>query len=62
MIEEIPAKCREKITMSMLILLHPSILLKGGYIVHATPAPVSIIILIIKNHRLKGKNSKWKTV
>jgi len=42
--EEIPAKCKEKITISMAPLLCPILFDKGGYKVHPVPPPPSIIL------------------
>lgn len=58
-IEEIPAKCREKITKSILKLLKPWSLDKGGYNVHPTLGPsLKEKNLISKNLILKGSNQK----
>jgi len=59
MIEESPAKCREKIQKSTLCVTWP-VLLKGGYIVHPNPLPMlnSDEITSIKNEH--GNNQKLK--
>jgi hypothetical protein len=45
-IDEIPAKCKEKIAKSTDPPLCERVLDKGGYTVHPVPAPFSIILLI----------------
>lgn len=44
-IEEIPARCKEKIAKSTAAPECERFLLKGGYTVHPVPAPISTILL-----------------
>lgn len=58
-IEDIPAKCKEKIIKSNLKLLNPSSLDNGGYKVHPTPTPnINWKNLINSMIRLKGMIQK----
>jgi len=58
-IDDKPAKCNEKIQKSTLWVIWP-IPLKGGYIVHPSPAPILIIeeITNIKNEQGNSQNLK----
>jgi len=51
-IEEIPAKCKEKIAVSTASPLCPALEDKGGYTVQPVPTPLSISLL--KNNRIKA--------
>jgi hypothetical protein len=59
-IEEIPAKCNEKIAKSTLPPECASTELKGGYIVHPVPAPVSTNKDNTNRVKAGNKNQKLK--
>lgn len=56
-IDEIPAKCREKIAKSTHLPLWEMFLDRGGYTVQPVPAPFSIILLIVRRV-IEGGNSQ----
>lgn len=55
-IEDTPARWREKIAQSTLIPPWYIVSLKGGYTVHPVPAPLSIRLLNNNNIRAPTKN------
>ena len=57
--DDIPAKCNEKIQKSTLWVMCP-ILLNGGYIVHPNPAPILINDEITSIINEQGNNQKLK--
>jgi hypothetical protein len=55
-IEDIPAKCKEKIAKSTDAPLCPTTPLRGGYTVQPVPAPPSTILEIINKTKAGGNN------
>jgi len=55
-IDEIPAKCREKIAKSTELPAWAIFLAKGGYTVHPVPAPLSTKALVNSNTNAGTKN------
>jgi len=55
-IEEIPAKCKEKIARSTELPLWEIFIAKGGYTVHPVPAPASTIEDLSNNNSEGGNN------
>jgi hypothetical protein len=57
-IDEIPAKCREKIAISTLPPAWPSIPARGGYTVQPVPAPPSTRLEPTSNIKAGGNSQK----
>lgn len=59
-IEEAPARCKEKIAKSTDLPLCPTIDAKGGYTVHPAPTPISAIEEINNKNNEGGNNQNLK--
>jgi hypothetical protein len=59
-IDDAPAKCKEKIAKSTDLPGCPSKEAKGGYTVHPAPTPISSILEINNNNKEGGNNQKLK--